>query len=130
MAWSLTSAKHGNVRNNVKAKKRHVNVHVVNRNVEINKLTPAKPPLHALSLLQAASQAQLSDPPTEESLTGVPGTEASTPFSPDPQVIAAVVVALIVAIILLDLCIFRFPVGRNIRDFLVRKIPFCIAFYS
>ncbi|CDR71992.1 hypothetical protein, conserved [Babesia bigemina] len=52
------------------------------------------------------------------------------PFRPDPKAIAAVIVALIVAIILLDLCIFRFPVGRNIRDFLVRKIPFCIAFYS
>ncbi|CDR71498.1 hypothetical protein, conserved [Babesia bigemina] len=51
--------------------------------------------------------------------------------SPPPySAIAAVIVALIVAIILLDLCIIRFPVGRNIRDFLVRKIPFCIAFYS
>ncbi|CDR96579.1 hypothetical protein BBBOND_0304820 [Babesia bigemina] len=54
----------------------------------------------------------------------------SPPFRPDPEAIAAVIVAIIVAIILLDLCIFRFPVGRNIRDFLVRKIPFCIAFYS
>ncbi|CDR94852.1 hypothetical protein BBBOND_0200090 [Babesia bigemina] len=54
----------------------------------------------------------------------------SPSFTPDPQAIAAVIVAIIVAIILLDLCIFRFPVGRNIRDFLVRKIPFCIAFYS
>ncbi|CDR94719.1 hypothetical protein BBBOND_0110170 [Babesia bigemina] len=54
----------------------------------------------------------------------------STLSPPNPQAIAAVIVAIIVAIILLDLCIFRFPVGRNIRDFLVRKIPFCIAFYS
>ncbi|CDR71571.1 hypothetical protein, conserved [Babesia bigemina] len=66
----------------------------------------------------------------------LPRTEAleqennSPPFRPNPQTIAAVIVAIIVAIILLDLCIFRFPVGRNIRDFLVRKIPFCIAFYS
>ncbi|CDR96088.1 hypothetical protein BBBOND_0212300 [Babesia bigemina] len=51
-------------------------------------------------------------------------------FSISPNTIAAVIVGIIVAIILLDLCIFRFPVGRNIRDFLVRKIPFCIAFYS
>ncbi|CDR97124.1 hypothetical protein BBBOND_0310270 [Babesia bigemina] len=66
----------------------------------------------------------------EQPSTGDPNAKASTPFRPDPQAIAAVIVAIIVAIILLDLCIFRFPVGRNIRDFLVRKMPFCIAFYS
>ncbi|CDR96102.1 hypothetical protein BBBOND_0300070 [Babesia bigemina] len=66
----------------------------------------------------------LSSPPEDES------QENNSNFFPNPQAIAAVIVGIIVAIILLDLCIFRFPVGRNIRDFLVRKIPFCIAFYS
>ncbi|CDR97152.1 hypothetical protein BBBOND_0310550 [Babesia bigemina] len=81
---------------------------------------------------ESVSQALSSGPPAEESSSGVSDTEnpPGASFSPNPQAIAAVIVAMIVGIILLDLCIFRFPVGRNIRDFLVRKIPFCIAFYS
>ncbi|CDR96090.1 hypothetical protein BBBOND_0212320 [Babesia bigemina] len=79
---------------------------------------------HATSERQQSGLSDLQ-PPTDDL-----HEQASTPFRPDPQAIAAVIVAIIVAIILLDLCIFRFPVGRNIRDFIVRKIPFCIAFYS
>ncbi|CDR71723.1 hypothetical protein, conserved [Babesia bigemina] len=56
------------------------------------------------------------------------GNEVTTSLT--PYIIVPVALVIVVAIILLDLCIFRFPVGRNIRDFLVRKIPFCIAFYS
>ncbi|CDR71836.1 hypothetical protein, conserved [Babesia bigemina] len=91
---------------------------------------PHSPPDSSSLESESVSRAQSSDLPTVQPYTGVHDTENSTTFTPDPQAIAAVIVAIIVAIILLDLCIFRFPVGRNIRDFLVRKIPFCIAFYS
>ncbi|CDR97313.1 hypothetical protein BBBOND_0312160 [Babesia bigemina] len=82
------------------------------------------------ALSQTASEPHLSDIRTEESSSGDSNAEGSTPSPPPYSAIAAVIVSIIVAIILLDLCIFRFPVGRNIRDFLVRKIPVCIAFYN
>ncbi|CDR96885.1 hypothetical protein BBBOND_0307890 [Babesia bigemina] len=93
---------------------------------------PPPPPIVAPSGVESVivGQPQLSALSTEEHSEDDPDDDASQPFRPDPQAIAAVIVGIIVAIILLDLCIFRFPVGRNIRDFVVRKIPFCIAFYS
>ncbi|CDR94895.1 hypothetical protein BBBOND_0200520 [Babesia bigemina] len=89
-----------------------------------------RPPVPSPGAERQTSERRLTDSSTEESSARSSDAETSTPPPPDPQAIAAVIVAIIVAIVLLDLCIFRFPVGRNIRDFLVRKIPFCIAFYS
>ncbi|CDR71382.1 hypothetical protein, conserved [Babesia bigemina] len=101
-----------------------------------------KAPAAAIQQLTVAAShsstgAESSAPPgvagtlhSDQSLDSDDQSTTSTLAPPPYSAIAAVIVGIIVAIILLDLCIFRFPVGRNIRDFLVRKIPFCIAFYS